>query len=282
MAVVLAVVIGASGCGPSGGAVDRPAVLRIADTGIEGMEELARAHGPFAEELARLTGREIAFFPVGDRTAAITALQFNQVDLVLAGPAEYLLMRGRLDVKPLAGVARPRYFTVFVVKTDHPARSLADLRGARIALKDPGSTTGHLAPVVMLKRAGLDPDRDVSLRMLDGARIEALVNGDVDALASGVRDYDQLIARFGEGSYRIVAESEPMPPDLWVARAGLADEVVAELRQVLLERGDALLPLLLSGSNRERYRHGASFVAVRDEDYALLREAYALLGLRVE
>ncbi len=257
----------------------RPAVLRLADTGIEGMEELNRSFGPFTREMERLMGIGMEFFPVSDRTAAVTALQFKQVDLVLTGPSEYLAMRKRFDVKPVVGVARPRYHTVFVVKADSPIQTLQDLRGKSIALKDPGSTTGHIMPVVMLKRAGLDPDRDVTLRMLDGTRIEALVNDDVDALGSGVRDYDRLVARFGEGHYRIIAESPPMPPDLIVARPGLSADVVGELTSKIMADGDHLIRLLLSGTNRDRYEVGAAFRTVEDADFDIVREGYDLLGL---
>lgn len=276
--------LGMAGCAPRGddAAEGLPSSLRLADTGIDGLEELTRAFGPFAAELERLTGLPVTFFPVSDRTAAVTALQFNQVDLVLAGPSEYIIMRQRLAVQPVVGIERPRYFTAFIVKADSPAQTLADLRGRRIALKDPGSTTGHIIPVVMLRRAGLDPDRDVSLRMLDGARIEALVNGDVDALGSGVRDYDQLIARFGEGSYRILAESPPMPPDLILARRGLPADFVASLSATLLGDGVGLMELLMAGTHRERHRTGARFIPVTDADFDLVREGYALLGLSPE
>lgn len=279
-----ALVMGAAGCASEGdqGVEGPPSLLRLADTGIDGLEELTRAFGPFGAELERLTGLPVTFFPVSDRTAAVTALQFKQVDLVLAGPSEYILMRQRLAVQPVVGIERPRYFTAFIVKSDSPAQTLADLRGRRIALKDPGSTTGHIIPVVMLRRAGLDPDRDVNLRMLDGARIEALVNGDVEALASGVRDYDQLIARFGEGSYRILAESPPMPPDLILARRGLPGDFVEGLSVTLLGEGAGLMEMLMAGSHRERYRTGARFIEVVDADYDLIREGYALLGLSPE
>lgn len=265
---------------PADAAVEgRPSVLRLADTGIEGLEELNRSFGPFAREMENLMGMEMEFFPVSDRTAAVTALQFKQVDLVLTGPSEYLAMRKRFDVKPVVGVARPRYHTVFVVKADSPVRTLQDLRGKSIALKDPGSTTGHIMPVVMLKRAGLDPDGDVTLRMLDGTRIEALVNGDVDALGSGVRDYDRLVERFGEGRYRIIAESPPMPPDLIVARPGLPADVVAELTDKIMGNSGDLIRLLLSGTNSERYEVGAAFRTVADADFDVVREGYDLLGL---
>lgn len=261
-----------------------PRVLRVADTGIEGMEALASTFGPFARELEKLAGVKVEFFPVSDRTAAITALQFGQLDLVLAGPSEYIIMRSRLRLapQPVVGLERPRYHTAFVVKADSPVRTLADLRGKSIAMKDPGSTTGHIIPYVMLKQAGMDPDRDVTVRLLDGARLEALINGDVDALASGVRDFDKLVERFGPDRFRIIAESAPVPADLFVARGDLSPEFVAKLSGLMLEHADTLLPLLLSGGNADRYESGVKLAPVVDSDYAVIREGYALLKLPLE
>ncbi|HRI81968.1 MAG TPA: phosphate/phosphite/phosphonate ABC transporter substrate-binding protein [Opitutaceae bacterium] len=257
---------------------DSPKVIRLADTGIEGMEDLSRAYGPFVAELEKLTGVKVEFFPVSNRTAAVTALQFKQVDLILAGPSEYAAIASRLPVRPVVGIERPQYHTVFVVKADSPIQSLSDLKGRKIAMKDPGSTTGHIVPVWMLHRAGLDVDRDVKILLLDGARLEALVTGDVDALGSGVRDYEQLIKRFGPGTYRIIAQSEAMPNDLILAGATLSEAFVAGLRQQILAHGEPLMEAILGSTRRDRYA-GSRFVAVQDSDYDVIREGYRILGL---
>lgn len=268
------------GCGRNGAptAGETPKVIRLADTGIEGMEDLSGAYGPFVAELEKLIGLKVEFFPVSNRTAAVTALQFRQVDLILAGPSEYAAISARLPVRPVVGIERPQYHTVFVVKAGSPIRTLADLRGRRIAMKDPGSTTGHIMPVWMLHRAGLDIDRDVKVLLLDGARLEALATGDVDALGSGVRDYEQLVTRFGAGAYRIIAESQGMPNDLFLAGPTLSEALVEELREQILAHGEPLMDAILGSSRRDRYA-GSRFVAVQDGDYEVIREGYRILGL---
>jgi phosphonate transport system substrate-binding protein len=279
VALVCAVLL-VSGCSrnPEPATSDTPKVIRLADTGIEGMEDLARAYGPFVTELEKLTGLKVVFFPVSNRTAAVTALQFKQVDLILAGPSEYAAIASRLPVRPVVGIERPQYHTVFVVKADSPVQTLADLKGRKIAMKDPGSTTGHIVPVWMLHRAGLDVDRDVKILLLDGARLEALVTGDADALGSGVRDYDQLIKRFGPGSYRIIAQSEAMPNDLILAGSTLSEAFVSKLQDQILAHGEPLMAAILGSTRRDRYA-GSRFVAVQDSDYDIIREGYRILGL---
>jgi phosphonate transport system substrate-binding protein len=254
-----------------------PTTLRFADTGIEGLEEMRRAFGPFVEEMERLTGVKVEFFPVGSRTMAATALQFDQVDLVLAGPTEYIFIRARQDVTPVVGIDREKYYSVFIVPADSPAQSLADLRGKVIGMKDVGSTSGHVMPSAMLIEAGLDPRRDVEIRMLGGTRIEALLNGDVDALADGVRIWDQ-IERRAPGRFRIIAESPALPRDVLVARGGLPKEVVERLRASMIAEGETLMQAMLSPAQRDRYT-GGRFVPVTDSDYDDLRRTHEALGL---
>jgi len=282
LALLAAALLLFAGCGRNasteGDVAARPTVLRLADTGIEGMEDLSRAYGPFVAELEKLMDVKVEFFPVSNRTAAITALQFKQVDLVLSGPSEYVSMAARLPIRPVVGIERPQYHTAFVVKAASPIRTLQDLRGKRIAMKDPASTTGHIVPIWMLNQAGLDVDRDVQVLLLDGVRLEALASGDVDALGSGIRDYDQLVKRFGPDAYRIIAESGPVPNDLLVAGATLSDSFVAELKARILDHGEPLMQAILGSSRRDRYE-GSRFANVSDRDYDMIREGYRLIGL---
>lgn len=252
--------------------------LRFADTGVEGMEELRRSFGPFVAELEKATGYEIEFFPVSNRSIAALALERGQVDLVLTGPTEYLFMRSRMPVHPIAGIERPNYASIFVVPADSDARSLADLRGKTIAMKETGSTSGHVAPSVMLLDAGLDLERDVTIRMLSGARFEALLSGEVDALATGKRDWETLVRRAGEGELRILAESDPLPRDLIIARGDLPERVVRELRSALTEHSDALIGAMMQTEEREKYT-GSRLRPADDADYDEVRRMHKLLDL---
>ena len=255
-----------------------PTTLRFADTGIEGMEEMVRTYHQFQDKLGGILGINIEFFPVSDRTATVNALQFNQVDMILAGPSEYAVMRARQDVKMVVGIERTEYGTAFVVHEDSGIYSLDDLRGKHIAMKDPGSTTGHIIPSMMLNEAGFDIDRDLRISLLDGARFEAMVNRDVDAMGSGVRDVARLQERDPNGRYRVIAESETMPRDIFVARGGISDACVAYVGEKMYEHGDALMDAILGPGERRKYI-GSRFVNdLTEEEYDRITEAYALVG----
>ncbi|SFB78225.1 phosphonate transport system substrate-binding protein [Marinospirillum celere] len=255
-----------------------PSTLRFADTGIEGMEEMVRTYHQFQEKLGGILDINIEFFPVSDRTATVNALQFEQVDMILAGPSEYAVMRARQDVKMMVGIERTEYGTAFVVHEDSGIYSLEDLRGKHIAMKDPGSTTGHIIPSMMLNEAGFDIDRDLRISLLDGARFEALVNRDVDAMGSGVRDVARLEERDPNGRYRVIAESDTMPRDIFVARGGISDACVAYVSEKMYEHGDALMDAILGPGERRKYV-GSRFVNdLTEDEYDRITEAYALVG----
>lgn len=279
--VLFAVVLWSAGCdGDAGGAgeSDKPTTLRFADTGIEGMEEMRRAYGPFVEQMEALSGVPVEFFPVNNRTVAAVALEHGQVDIVMAGPTEYLFIRSRQAVQPIVGIEREAYYSVFIVPADSPAKTMADLRGKTIAMKDTGSTSGHVMPTRMLLDAGLDVDQDVTIRLLGNARVEALLNGEVDALADGVRVWAEQIEKRAPGKFRILAQSDPLPRDVMIARAGLSSEFVDELREKMLEHGEELMAAMLSPRQRNKYE-GAKFVPVQDSDYDTLRRTHETLGL---
>ena len=255
----------------------RPTRLRFADTGIEGMEELRRAFGPFVAALESIAEVPIEFFPVGNRTIAATALEHGQVELVLAGPTEYLFIEHRGRVHPVVGIQRPAYHTAIFVPIDSPAQTIADLRGRTIAMKSIGSTSGHVMPSAMLLDAGLDLDRDLRIQLLGGARIEALLAGEVDALADGIRVWE-TIERRAPGRFRILAESPPLPRDVLLARGDLSESFVATLRAGILAENDRLIEAMVGEGGRERY-HGARFTEVDEAEFESLRRTHAALGL---
>lgn len=257
-----------------------PDTLRFADTGIEGAEELYLIYHKFAKLSQELLGIKVKFFPVSNRTIAINALRFNQVDVVLAGPSEYVLMMERLrNIQPIVAVVRPNYYSVFIVPARSDAKTLNDLKGKHIGLKDHGSTTGHIMPSYMLHKAGLDLDRDVRLSMLGGARLAALFSGEVDAVGTGIQDYQYLVQREGEGRYRILEQGESMPGDPFVAGSHLNTACVAHIRRVFMENAAAVVDSILQPGKYEKYL-GAHLVIPKDSNYDMVREAYSLLGLR--
>lgn len=255
--------------------------IRFVDTGAEGMEELKREFEPFRAELEKTLDKKVEFFSISSRTAAATAMEFDQVDLVLTGPGEYVLMKSKVDVTPVVGITRPGYKSVIVVHADSDIRRAEDLKGKTIAMKDVGSTSGHVGPSQLLMENGLDLDKDLKVMMLGDARVEAFKNREVDALATSLKSYNDLVADEGEGKYRILLEGEELPNDLFVANPNLSKEQVEELRQQMLENQEALLKSMLVTGEHDHYKE-SSFIEAKDEDYDALRAVYQSLNIELE
>ncbi|MGM0952960.1 MAG: phosphate/phosphite/phosphonate ABC transporter substrate-binding protein [Pseudomonadota bacterium] len=262
-----------------------PNPIRMADTGIEGMGQLRDAFGPFSEEFESVTGLELEMFSLSNRTAAGNALQFDDVELVFSGPSEFVLFNQRQPVDILFTIERPHYGSSFYVKNDSPIKELADLEGKRIALKDVGSTSGHIFPSQMLVQAGLDLDRDLDIVMAGDARIAALVNDDVVAMGGGNRDIEKIEALDPDGDYRVIAKSERLPGDPVVMRGSLPEECKTGLRETLSAHSDQLWNSLISTErNRDKFLNRDSYMAfdIQPDDYEVVRDAYASAGIELK
>ncbi|SEO69169.1 phosphate/phosphite/phosphonate ABC transporter substrate-binding protein [Aquisalimonas asiatica] len=266
--------------------------LRLADTGIEGAEELRRAFAPFAEEFTELTGVEMEFFPLSDRTSAANALRYDSIDLVLAGPSEYVVMTAVSgNVSPAFGLERDGYGAYIVAHSDLGLNGIEDLEGKHLAFGSVGSTTNHITQGWMIEDAGLSLGDDVRYTHAGDARVQTFVNGDVDAAAVGYRDVDIIEEYDPDLEYDIIADSGTMPRDVFVARDALGEECIQAISDTAMAYEDALFQAFVQpaadepdtdeGQERSKYL-GAKFVDdITDEEYDMVREAYEVLGLEL-
>lgn len=262
-----------------------PAPLKMADTGIEGMGVLEEAFAPFAAKFEEVTGVELALYSLSNRTAAGTALQFDEVDFVFSGPSEFVLFQQLAPLDVLFSIERPSYGSSFVVKADSDIKTMADLKGHKVALKDVGSTSGHIFPMKMMKDAGLNPDTDVEIVMAGDARLQVLINGDVDAMGGGNKDYAKLAKQDPNTEYRLLAESGRLPGDPVVMRASLPQECRDALRATMAANADALWAALTeTPNNAEKFLEDDSYMSFETDPavYDMVRDAYAIAGIALD
>jgi phosphonate transport system substrate-binding protein len=253
-----------------------PSTLRFADTGTEGLEELQRDFAEFQAVMQDILELDVEFFAVSDRTVAAAAVAADQVDLILAGPSEYLAIRSNAGMEPVVSIDRPGYNANIVVLADSDIQSPEELQGKSIALKDAGSTSGHIGPLALLQDLGFDPNNDVNAQLLADARIEAFAAGDVDAFGAGASDIRRLNERYGEDFYRVLVEGPELPRDVIGTNPSISDECNAELRERLLANQDRVLEALLASSPK----YGESSLhEVSDSEYDGMREAHRAAGI---
>ncbi|MDR9406765.1 MAG: PhnD/SsuA/transferrin family substrate-binding protein [Spiribacter sp.] len=261
-----------------------PASLKMADTGIEGMGTLEEAFAPFAEDFEALTGVELELYSLANRTAAGTALQFDEVDLVFGGPSEFVLFQELAELDILFSIVRPHYGSSFVVKADSDIDDLSDLADRRIALKDVGSTSGHIFPMKLLAEAGLDVD-SLDIVMAGDARIQVLINDDVEAMGGGNKDWDAVREQDPSTDYRLLAQTDTLPGDPVIMRASLSQDCRDALRETLTAHSDQLWDSLTSTErNADKFIERDAYLSFETDPaiYQIVREAYEVAGIPLE
>lgn len=277
--LALAVALFAAGPFSAAHAAD---TYRFAVTGIEGLEELQREYGPFRDALSEATGLNFEFYAVTNRTAAGEALRAKQLEFALTGPSEYTVYQSRTKIVPVVAFSRPDYFSVVAVRRDSGIRTIAELKGKKIAFNDIGSTSGHIGPSLVLAAGGIDPVKDV-----EGAHLSSevgyvsLKRGDIAALAVSGSNFAKLRNNDPEidsGTFRIIGRSADLPNDVLVAGGHVDAAVISKLKDTFRnpEIAPKLMAALLKGT--DSYKLSAFLPDIEDADYEIIRQGYIVIG----
>ncbi|MFO7993585.1 MAG: phosphate/phosphite/phosphonate ABC transporter substrate-binding protein [Marinobacter sp.] len=256
-------------------------------TDLVGLEELQREFGAFRDTLSEVTGYDIEFTPVTNRTAAVEALRFKQVDFVLTGPAEYVVMQNRADAKVVVGFSRPDYFPVIVTMADSGITNVKDLVGKRVAMGSVGSTSRHLGPIQALADAGIIPMDDLELVHTKVPVLwESLKRGDAAAVGMNHTEFRRLRTQEMEngghqpGAFRVIARGPDLPNDLLMAGSHVSDEMISRLRDGFVNHSDELINSIVNGGGTDVDKYtGMRFISnIKDSDYNYVRSMYATIG----
>ena len=138
-------------------------VLRIGAIPDQNPEKLNRLYGLVADELSQQLGVKVAYVPVTDYTAAVSAFRTGSLDLVWFGgltgvqaslqkPGAQMLAQRDIDAQ---------FYTVFIanarsgLKPIQNQKGLVALKGKRFTFGSESSTSGRLMPQYFLAQAGV-------------------------------------------------------------------------------------------------------------------------------
>ena len=182
---------------------------------------MAAGFEPIRAELAKETGLTVDVVKVTDYASVIEAQEAGKVDLAWYGPLSMVLANQEAGAEPIVlGVQAggdATYHSLVVVPANSPAKSLADLKGKKIALVDPGSTSGNLVPRAALLKLTNQKAEDffsqVTYAGSHDASLLSLVNGNVDACAVQDVTYDAKTKshEVDPSKFRILWTSEALP-----------------------------------------------------------------------
>lgn len=256
--------------------------IRLAITDVKGLEQLERDYDSFRLVLEEALATKIEFFPVENYIEAASALQLGLVELVFAGPSEYVVINARTNAVPVIALTRPRYRSTIAVRGDSGITSLAQLKGKTMAITNIGSTASHLGTTKLLIDAGLDPQTDIKFLILEDSTngkkgLEALQKGDADAWGAAIYRYEKYRQERGlsEEELPALATGELLPSDVFVASSKLAPKTVEKIRDRFLKHKEQIMQGIWVADDKFR---GGDLVPANDSDYDLIRQVYRAIG----
>ena len=134
-------------------------------------------------------------------------------------------------------------------------------------------------PPLLLASAGFMPNKDYkALNIHRNVSVEAMIKGDVDAVAVGSSHVGNIRGKFPDIGLRVAARGPDLPNDVLVAGAHVSAANVAKMRDAFIKNGKKLLDAALVGEDNKKYRGGKFLANVKDSDYEYVRKAYITVG----
>ena len=176
----------------------------------------------------------------------------------------------------------PFYNGQIIARTDSGVKKLTDLKGKTFARPDPLSTSGWIIPMITLKAAGVDPERD--MKVVDAGSHDAVVaavyNGEVaggacyvDARTRIEKDHPDVMEKVAviEVSVNIPNDGVQFHPSV---SQELRDKVVdALLEMVKTEEGKEALNTAYQWTDLEKHQ---------DDFYDPFRQVLQAAGIDVQ
>lgn len=254
--------------------------VRFAVTDIEGLETLQQEFGAFEKALEKSSGLDIELFAVSSRTAAVEALNSGKVELVLTGPAEYVVMKELADPIIVVGWQRPNYYAQIVTLSNGPIESVTDLKGKTVTFGSVGSTSQHLGPAQVLADFGLSYNTDYKAQIISrNVAVEALIRGDVHAVGMNEGHLRRIRSAFPDVAFSVVARGRDLPNDILVARKDADPGVVEKVRDAFLNDGKELMAAVIKGEDNKKYEGGFFLTSIDDGNYEYVRAMYKTIGV---
>lgn len=217
-----------------------PATLVWAYTPLEDPAVYANAFKPFTEHLEKcVVGKRIVYFPVQSNAAQIEAMRSGRLHFTgfSTGPTGFAVnLAGAVPFAAQGtGDQVLGYNLLAVVKASSPYKTLADLKGKKVAHTSPSSNSGNLAPRVLFPAQGLTPDTDYRPLMSGGhdKSVLGVNSGDYDmaAVASSVLEQMGVRGTIKSQDFRVIYTSPTFPTSSFAHAHDLKPELAAKLKE---------------------------------------------------
>jgi phosphonate transport system substrate-binding protein len=240
----LAALIAAASAAQAASAADCPngGVVRFGVEPYDTAPKLVPIYDHIGQLIAQKLGCEVKIYVTTNYNAEIEAMRSGKLEAGEFGPLGYVLAHQVAKAEAVAtfGNAENKpdtYWASLVTWPGSGIKTVAEIRGHSFAFSDPASTSGHLFPAYGLRKAGIDPDKDIRAIYAGShtSSFEALYNHKVDAgeLNSSQLESATQRGQYKDGQFVFLWKSDPIPIDPLVVRGDLPPEFKQRLIAVL-------------------------------------------------
>jgi phosphonate transport system substrate-binding protein len=233
-----------------------PTELTVQFVPSQNAETLEAKAKPLEKLLTDALGIPVKVSVSTDYNTIIEAMQSKKVDVGFLPPntyvqakemggAEVILQAQRFGVNDADGTPTAEladsYKSMIIVKADSDIKTLADLKGKKIAWQSATSSAGFVYPAVELKKAGVDPNTDVTGIELKGhdKGVLAVLNGDADAAAI-FQDARNIVLKDVPDIFektRVLHFTTPIPNDTISVRSDMNKEWITKIQDAFISLG---------------------------------------------
>ncbi len=243
--------------------------------------ELQAMYNPIVEYLTAETGERVSLVIPKDFKAFEDAVRAGLIDVALANPLIYVQLKKKIELDPLALASEVQSGTrlrgIIIARKDSGITKPQDLKNKKVAFVDKDSAAGYIFQMLLLNRAGLDVNKDITvLPFAKNQENVAIAVFNKSADAGGIREsaFEKTKDKVDLSQLRIVGYTDYFPNWPVFATPKLNKEKASKIRT-------ALLKLRPNDPQNEKVLGRAKltgFIAVTDREYDDLRAAAKIAG----
>lgn len=216
-----------------------PSTIVFAYTPVEDPAVYENIFKPFTDYLSKCTAKKVVYYPVQSNSAEIEAMRSGRLHVAgfSTGPTGFAVnMAGAIPFAAKGTADQYRgYHLAMVVKADSPYKTLADLKGKKVAHTAASSNSGNLAPRALFPALGLTPEKDYQVVYSGGHDKSTLgvIAGDYDAAPVASDVLERMIARgtIKKESVRVIYQSATFPTSSFAYAHDLEPALAEKLKK---------------------------------------------------
>lgn len=200
----------------------------------------------------------------------------DQIDIAYFGPVGYVSMvdqygpKQPLAVQVIAGKAS--FSGILFTREDNHATTLSELGGGEVAFVEPHSTMGFMLPTAVLLKENQDVINQKRYQFLQTHENVALGVLSGDFIAGAVKE--GVYHAYKNRGLKQLAVTPPVSEHLFVARNGLAEDIVKKLKKALINLNHSPSGVRVMQAIKPTIN---GFLPITDNHYDSLRKTLAQL-----